>query len=96
MSGEFARTLGYQSLMVGNPLLDRQRQPIITLNEDGELMIARRGSAGDPGSARGSRLIERMFEQPLRRTRAVHPARLLPPAAPPASTPASSRTMRRF
>jgi len=66
MSGEFARTLGYQSLMVGNPLLDANGRPIITLNEDGELMIAREVPPVTPGSARGSRLIERMFEQPLR------------------------------
>jgi len=66
MSGEFARTEGYQSLMVGNPLLDANGKPIITLNEDGELMIAREVPPVTPGSARGSRLIERMFEKPLR------------------------------
>ncbi len=66
MSGEFARTVGYQSLMVGNPLLDANGKPIITLNEDGELMIAREVPAVIPGGARGSRLIERLFEQPLR------------------------------
>lgn len=65
MSGEFARTMGYQSLMVGNPLLDANGQPIITINEDGELMIAREVPQVTPGSARGSRLIERVFEQPL-------------------------------
>jgi hypothetical protein len=66
MSGEFARTVGYQSLMVGNPLLDANGKPIITLNEDGELMIAREVPPVIPGGARGSRLIERLFEQPLR------------------------------
>jgi hypothetical protein len=65
MSGEFARTVGYQSLMVGNPLLDANGEPIITVNEDGEFMIAREVPPATPGSARGSRLIERMFEQPL-------------------------------
>ena len=65
MSGEFARTMGYQSLMVGNPLLDANGQPIITINEDGELMIAREVPPATPGDARGSRLIERLFEQPL-------------------------------
>ncbi len=65
MSGEFARTMGYQSLMVGNPLLDANGKPIITINEDGELMIAREVPLVMPGHARGSRLIERMFEQPL-------------------------------
>ena len=66
MSGEFARTMGYQSLMVGNPLLDANGEPIITVNEDGEFMIAREVPPVTPSSARGSRLIERLFEQPLR------------------------------
>ena len=66
MSGEFARTMAYQSLMVGNPLLDANGEPIITVNEDGEFMIAREVPPVTPGSARGSRLIERLFEQPLK------------------------------
>jgi hypothetical protein len=57
--------MGYQSLMVGNPLLDANGEPIITVNEDGEFMIAREIPPVTPGSARGSRLIERLFEQPL-------------------------------
>jgi hydrazine synthase alpha subunit-like protein/WD40 repeat protein len=66
MSGEFARTMGYQSLMVGPPLLDANGEPIITVNEDGEFMIARETPPVNPGGARGSRLIERLFEQPLK------------------------------
>jgi len=65
MSGEFARTLGYQSLMVGPPLLDANGEPIITINDEGEFMIARESPPATPGAARGSRLIERLFEQPL-------------------------------
>ena len=65
MSGEFGRTQGYQSLLVGNPLLDANGEPIITVNEDGEFMIAREAAPVTPASARGSRLIERLFEQPL-------------------------------
>jgi hypothetical protein len=66
MSGEFGRTVGYQSLMVGPPLLDANGEPIITVNEDGEFMIARETPPVIPGGARGSRLIERLFEQPLK------------------------------
>jgi hypothetical protein len=66
MSGEFARTMGYQSLMVGPPLLDANGEPIITVNEDGEFMIARETPPVIPGGARGSRLIERAFEQSLK------------------------------
>ncbi|HET7764801.1 MAG TPA: hypothetical protein VFK92_06895 [Burkholderiales bacterium] len=66
MSGEFARTMGYQSLLVGPPLLDANGEPIITVNEDGEFMIARETPPVIPGGARGSRLIERLFEQPLK------------------------------
>jgi hypothetical protein len=66
MSGEFGRTVGYQSLMVGPPLLDANGEPIITVNEDGEFMIARETPPVVPGGARGSRLIERLFEQLLK------------------------------
>src|SRR5882672_4338059 len=67
MSGEFARTMGYQSLLVGPPLLDPMtNEPIITINEDGEFMIARETPPVIPGGARGSRLIERLFEQSLK------------------------------
>ena len=66
VSGEFGRTMGYQSLMVGPPLLDANGEPIITVNEDGEFMIARETPPVIPGGARGSRLIERMFEQSLK------------------------------
>jgi Hydrazine synthase alpha subunit middle domain/WD40-like Beta Propeller Repeat len=64
-SGEFGRTAGYQSLMVGPPLLDANGDPIITINDEGEFMIARETPPVTPGGARGGRLIERVFEQPL-------------------------------
>ena len=66
MSGEFGRTMGYQSLMVGPPLLDANGEPIITINDEGEFMIARETPPVIPGGARGSRLIERVFEQTLK------------------------------
>jgi hypothetical protein len=51
--------------MVGPPLLDANGDPIITINDEGEFMIARETPPVTPGAARGSRLIERVFEQPL-------------------------------
>src|SRR3989475_12735136 len=65
MMGEFARTMGFKILMVGTPLLDAHGQPTITIKEDGALMLAREVPPATPGDARGSRLIERLFEQPL-------------------------------
>jgi hypothetical protein len=65
ISGEFGRASGYQSLMVGPPLLDANGEPIITINDEGEFMIARETPPVTPGAARGSRLIERLFEQRL-------------------------------
>jgi Hydrazine synthase alpha subunit middle domain/WD40-like Beta Propeller Repeat len=66
MAGAFGRVTSYQELLVGDPLLDANGQPIITINDDGEVRIERESPPVEPGSARGSRLIERIFEQPLK------------------------------
>ena len=66
IAGEFGRPLSYQSLLVGNPLLDASGQPIINVNADGEVMLEREEAAVIPGAARGSRLIERIAEQTLK------------------------------
>jgi len=66
MAGAFGRLTSYQELLVGDPLLDANGQPIITIDDDGDVRVERERPPVEPGSARGSRLIERIFEQPLK------------------------------
>jgi len=66
MAGAFGRVTSYQELLVGDPLLDANGQPTITIDDDGEVRIERESPPVEPGSARDSRLIERIFEQPLK------------------------------
>jgi len=66
MAGAFGRVTSYQELLVGDPLLDANGQPIITIDDDGEVRIERESPPVGPGSARGSRLIERIFERSLK------------------------------
>ncbi|MBI3899569.1 MAG: hypothetical protein HY308_14925 [Gammaproteobacteria bacterium] len=65
-SGSTGRYISYEALMVGTPILDSNGRPIINVNEDGELEIERESAAVTAGSARSSRLIERMYEQKLK------------------------------
>lgn len=62
-SGEFGRLTSYQELLVGDPLTD---PPQITPDGNGGVRIAREAAAVEDGSARQSRLIERLFEKPLK------------------------------
>jgi hypothetical protein len=62
-SGEFGRLTSYQELLVGDPLTN---PPQVAINANGEVRIAREAAAVEDGSARASRLIERLFEQPLK------------------------------
>jgi hypothetical protein len=66
ISGEFGRVTSYQELLIGDPVIGTNGLPIITIDEDGELRIEREAAPVTPGEARASRLIERMFEQPLK------------------------------
>jgi hypothetical protein len=66
LAGATGRVTAYDELLVGDPLLDSNGLPIITINADGEVKIEREAAPVEPGSARSSRLIERIFEQPLK------------------------------
>jgi len=66
LAGATGRVTGYDELLVGDPLLDTNGLPIITIDEDGDVRIEREAPPVEEGSARSSRLIERMFEQPLK------------------------------
>jgi hypothetical protein len=66
IAGATGRVTGYDELLVGDPLLDTNGLPIITINDDGEVMIERESAPVEAASARSSRLIERIFEQPLK------------------------------
>jgi hypothetical protein len=66
-SGEFGRLMSYQELLVGDPLIDPVTGlPRITIDADGDVRITREAAAVEEGSARASRLVERLFEQPLK------------------------------
>jgi Hydrazine synthase alpha subunit middle domain/WD40-like Beta Propeller Repeat len=67
IAGATGRVTGYDELLVGDPLLDANGLPIITINpDDGEVMIEREIAPVEAGAARGSRLIERIFGQTLK------------------------------
>lgn len=66
MAGAFGRETSYQELLIGDPLLNANGQPIITIDGDGDVRIERESPPVEPGSARGSRVIERIFEQSLK------------------------------
>ena len=66
LAGVFGRTMAYQELLVGDPRLDANGQPVLALNNDGELVVQRESAAVTEGGSRASRLVERIFEQPLR------------------------------
>ena len=51
---------------MGDPRLDANGQPVLALNNDGELVVQRESAAVTEGGSRASRLVERIFEQPLR------------------------------
>lgn len=65
VSGVLNRFNSYQELLVGDPVLVNGL-PVITMNEDGELMIQRGPPLVESGSSRASRLIERLYEQKLK------------------------------
>jgi hypothetical protein len=66
------RMTSYEELMVGDPVLDANGQPVLVANND-EIEIQREEPQVQPGSARGSHLIEVLFHQELRAGRALGP-----------------------
>jgi hypothetical protein len=65
-AGALGRVTSYEELLVGDPLLDASGLPIITIDSDGEVRIEREAAPVEAGASRSSRLIERIFEQPLK------------------------------
>ena len=66
-SGEFGRLTSYQELLMGDVLINPATGlPLITIEPDGDVRIAREAAAVESGASRASRLIERLFEQPLK------------------------------
>ncbi len=65
-SAASGRVTGYDELLIGDPLLDANGLPIITIDDDGEVRIERESAPVMAGSARSSRLVERLSEQPLK------------------------------
>lgn len=66
------RVISYEELMVGDPVLDTNGQPIIDIVED-ELRVRREEPQVEPGAARGSHLIEVLFNQELKSARDLGP-----------------------
>ncbi len=63
--GGTGRMTSYEELMVGDPVLDANGQPVLVVNND-EIEIQRQEPQVEAGSARSSHLIEVLFNQELR------------------------------
>jgi hypothetical protein len=59
------RLTSYDELLIGDPVLDALGQPTFTIQDD-ELMLVREEAQVNPGAARGSHLIEVLFNQELK------------------------------
>jgi hypothetical protein len=69
-TGGFGRMTSYQELTIGDPVLDPNGLPIITIDEDGEVMMERGAPLVDVGSSRqssrSSHLMEVLYDTELR------------------------------
>jgi hypothetical protein len=69
-TGGFGRVTSYQELTIGDPVLDQNGLPIITIDEDGEVMMERETPLVDVGSSRqssrSSHLMEVLYNTELR------------------------------
>jgi hypothetical protein len=59
------RLQSYDELLIGDPVLDANNQPVFEI-VDNELRIVRQEAQVNPGTARGSHLIEVLFNQELK------------------------------
>ena len=66
LAGATGRVTGYDELLIGDPLLGANGLPVISIDADGDVRIERESASVQEGSARASRLIERIFEQTLK------------------------------
>ena len=75
--GGFGRLTSYQELMLGDPILGPNGLPIITIDDDGEVMMAREAPLVSTGSSRQSsrtsHLMEKLYEQELRAPQSLEP-----------------------
>tara|TARA_B100000745_G_scaffold229142_1_gene153577 strand:+ start:6343 stop:9333 length:2991 start_codon:yes stop_codon:yes gene_type:complete len=60
------RLTSYQELMIGDPLLDENGLPLISVNDEGEINLERQSPLVSPGMARASHLVEKLSEQELK------------------------------
>mgnify|MGYP005842982655 CR=1 FL=1 len=66
------RMTSYEELVVGDPVLDANGQPVLVVNND-EIRVQRQDPQVEAGNARASHLIEVLFNQELRADRALGP-----------------------
>ena len=71
------RSLSYQELLMGDPILDANNQPIVDVTDDGELRVRRQTPNVIPGESRASFLTEVLFNRELAATKALSPTRTI-------------------
>lgn len=78
--GGFGRLNAYQELVIGDPVLGPDGLPIITIDEDGEVMMEREAPLVSTGSSRQSsrtsHLIEKLYNVELRASQDLNPSGL--------------------
>ena len=65
--GGAGRQASYDSLLIGDPQLDSNGQPVLEV-DNGEIRVVLNAAQVDPGFARGSHLVEVLFNQQLKST----------------------------
>jgi hypothetical protein len=71
--GGAGRQASYDSLLIGDPQLDANGRPVLTV-DNGEIKVVESEAQVVPGLARGSHLIEVLFNQELKSDYALAPA----------------------